>query len=108
MTKKNELNRVVAQLVKSHFETEEGIDQIIWFKDGDEVEIRLIEINPNTLPTEAIEVFYFSPSKDVPLPVRIADVTPEEWEKVKRGDIPLPDGWTLNKTEIFNRQERQG
>lgn len=48
-------------------------------------EIRLIEINRSTLPTRSVEVLYFAPSQDVPFPVRIADVTPQEWEQVQRG-----------------------
>lgn len=103
MVNGHQIEDVVRRLVRSHFETEESIDQIIWVKDGEEREIRLIEINHDTLPTGSIETFYFAPSKDVPFPVRIADVTPKEWERVQSGDIPLPPGWTLRQIHVFRR-----
>ncbi|MGQ9625939.1 MAG: hypothetical protein ACUVV0_03425 [Anaerolineae bacterium] len=105
MSDERQVEKVVRQLIHSHFETEEGIEQIIWLQDGEEKEIRLLEINRNTLPTGAVETFYFAPSQDVPFPVRIADITPQEWEQVKSGNIPLPPGWTLEQAKIFQREE---
>jgi hypothetical protein len=78
MSDESQIEKVVSHLVRSHFEIEEAIDQIVWLKDGDEQEIHLIEVNRNTFPTGSVEVFYFAPSPDVPFPVRVADVTPQE------------------------------
>jgi hypothetical protein len=105
MLNDHQIEEVVRQLVQSHFETEGSIDQIVWVRDGEKKEIRLIEINRNTLPTGSIEMFYFAPSQDVPFPVRIADITPQEWEQVQSGDIPLPPGWMLRQIQVFWRQE---
>jgi len=90
MPDESQIERVANQLARSHFEIEEAIDQIIWLRDGDEHEIRLIEVNRNTFPTGSVEVFYFAPSPDVPFPVRVADVTPQEWKQVQNGRICLP------------------
>lgn len=103
MSNKQRLEGVVHQLVQAHFEVEEGLDEIIWLRDGEDKEICLIEINRNTLPTGSVEVFYFAPSENVPFPVRIADITPQEWEQVRSGNIPLPPGWTLRQIQIFRR-----
>ena len=103
MSNEQRIEEVVCQLVQSHFEIEEGIDEIIWLRDGENKEICLIEINRNTLPIGNVLPFYFAPSKDVPFPVRIADVTPQEWKQVRSGDIPLPPDWTLRKIQIFHR-----
>ncbi|MBM3234821.1 hypothetical protein FJZ31_00840 [Candidatus Poribacteria bacterium] len=103
MSSEQQIEEVVHQLVQSHFEIEEGIDEIVWLKDGENKEIRLIEINRNTLPIGSVLAFYFAPSEDVPFPVRIADVTPQEWKQVQSGDISLPPGWTLRKIQIFHR-----
>jgi hypothetical protein len=103
MSNEQQIEEVVHQLVQSHFEIEEGIDEIVWLRDGENKEIRLIEINRNTLPIGSILAFYFAPSEDVPFPVRIADVTPQEWKQVQSGDISLPSGWTLRKIQIFHR-----
>ncbi len=103
MSNAQQIENVVRQLVQSHFEIEEGIDEIVWLKDGVHQEIRLIEINRSTLPTRSVEVLYFAPSQDVPFPVRIADVTPQEWRQVQCGDIALPPGWSLQQIQIFQR-----
>jgi hypothetical protein len=103
MSNEQQVEEVVCRLVQSHFEIEESIDEIVWLRDGENKEIRLIEINRNTLPMGSVLAFYFAPSEDVPFPVRIADVTLQEWKRVQSGDIPLPPGWTLRKTQIFHR-----
>jgi len=103
VSNEQQIKEVVHQLVQSHFEIEDGIDEIVWLKDGENKEIRLIEINRNTLPIGSFLPFYFAPSEDVPFPVRIADVTPQEWKQVQRGKIPLPPGWALRKIQIFRR-----
>jgi hypothetical protein len=93
----------VRQLVQSHFEIENNIDEIVWFQDEVDKEIRLIEINRDTFPTGSVEVFSFAPTQDVPFPLRIADITPQEWKRVQSGNIPLPPGWTLRQIQIFRR-----
>lgn len=103
MSNEQQIERIVLKLVQSHFEIEKSIDEIVWFQDGADKEIRLIEINSETFPTRSVEVLYFAPSQDVPFPVRIADVTPQEWKQVQRGDIPLPSGWSLQQIQIFQR-----
>ena len=103
MTDSRRIEVVVRDLARSHFEIEEGVEQIIWVRDGGGGEIRLIEVNRNTFPTDSVEMFYFAPSDEVPFPIRIADVTPQEWERIRIGRIPLPSGWHLDDVEIFER-----
>lgn len=103
MSDDSQIEQVVSHLVRSHFEIEDAIDQIVWLRNGDEQEIHLIEVNRNTFPTGSVEVFYFAPSPDVPFPVRVADVTPQEWEQVQNGQIHLPGDWTLERASIFQR-----
>ena len=95
----------VESLAQLHFEADDGIEQIIWVRSGDEKEIRLIEVNRTALPSESIQVFRFAPSEDVPFPIFIADVRPTEWERIQSGDIPLPEGWSLEEAREFRRSE---
>ncbi len=99
------IEEIVQRLTRWHFEIEEGIEQIIWFKNGGKNEIRLLEVNRDTFPEDKILVFYHRPTSEYPVPVRLADITPEEWEKVKKGLIPLPAGWSLDEAEIFERNK---
>jgi hypothetical protein len=94
---------LVRQLTRSHFDIEEGVERIIWVKNGNPNEVRLIEINRDVIPVGDFYAFYFAPSKAFPLPIRIADVTPQEWEQIQRGEIKLPVEWSLEKTQVFER-----
>ena len=98
------LDKIVKQVVESHFETEQGLVQIVWFPDPQGKEIRLIEVNRDTLPTGEVQTFRFAPSQEVPLPIRVADVTPEEWERIEKGQILLPDEWRGLPRRVFLRK----
>jgi len=96
---------LVRQLARSHFDLEEGIERIIWVKNGNTPDVRLIEINRDVIPVGDFYAFYFAPSQAFPLPIRIADVTPNEWEQIQRGEIRLPAEWSLEKVEVFERSK---
>lgn len=104
MSGNHSLEVLVAALVQEHFELEEDIEQAIWLKKGSASEIRLLEVNRNTAATGIVEVFGCAPSAEVPCPLRIAEITPEEWERVKTGEISLPESWSLDDAKIFDRE----
>ncbi len=96
---------LVRQLVRNHFDLEEGIERIIWFQNGnEESDVRLIEVNRNSIITGTFDAFYFAPSSYFPLPIQIADVTPKEWEKIQRREWELPADWPLDKIKVFERE----
>jgi hypothetical protein len=100
-----QIGALVRQLVRSHFDLEEGIERIIWVKKDNTQDVRLIEVNRDTIPAGDFYAFYFAPSQDFPLPIRIGDVTPDEWEKIQRGEISLPPEWSLHQIEVFERSK---
>ncbi len=104
MSTNHDPKKIVADLVQDHFEIETELEQIVWLKKGPTHEIRLLEINPNTAATGMVEAFGFAPSVDVPYPLRIAEITPQEWERVQKGVIPLPENWSLEGAEIYARE----
>jgi hypothetical protein len=88
-----EIEAIARRMVRDHFETEEFLDRIIWFKSaGNEEEIHLIEVNRDADPSGTVMTLYFGETKKFPLPALVADVTPEEWEQIRIGKIPLPQG----------------
>jgi len=101
-----EIEDIVRRMVLDHFETEEFIERIIWFKSiNGEEEIHLLEVNRDTPPSGAVMMLYFGATEKFPLPARVADVTPEEWEKVRVSEIPLPKGWSLKNAVEFEREK---
>lgn len=101
----SQITELVRQLTRSHFDLEEGVERIIWVKNGNTQDVRLIEINRDVIPAGDFYPFYFAPSQDFPLPIHIADVTPEEWEQIQRGEIILPPEWALQKIEVFEQSK---
>jgi hypothetical protein len=98
------MESVVEKIVQEHFEVEESLEKVIWFKSETTPKIRLLEINPETPATGMVQSFYFPPSADVSYPLIIAEVTPEEWQKILQNEIDLPEGWSLENHQAFNRE----
>ena len=104
MSQNHEIETVVENLAREHFELEENLEKVIWVKTGKTPAIRLLEVNPDTFATGMVQSFYFPSSDEVPFPVYIAEVTPEEWQRVLRNEIKLPDGWSLENHKEFSRE----
>jgi len=103
--KTQQIEEIVKRMAREHFEIEEGVERVIWFKNGAPEEIHLIEVNRNTIPEGMILTFYHGPTPEYPLPAIVGDITPEEWGKVKKGVISLPEGWSLDNIEILEREK---
>ena len=93
---------VAKELARRHFEIEPGITQIstLWESSAYEVRpdtpIKLLEVNTNTFASGVMPV-HFGPalSSGVQFPSVIVEVTPDEFEMIKRKELELPKGWEL-------------
>lgn len=56
------------------------------------------------MPTGTVDTFAFAPTKDIPIPTVIAEVTPEEHQQLREGKLPLPRGWSLEGAETSPKQ----
>lgn len=104
MSQNHNLESIVEKLINEHFELDENLEEVIWFKSEAAPKIRLLEINPDTFATGVVQSFSFPPSDEVPYPLVIAEVTPQEWQKVLRKEILLPEGWRLGNHKTFSRE----
>ncbi len=98
------LESIVESLVHEHFELDESLEKVIWIKSGKTPAIRLLEINPETPPTDEVLSFYFPPSDEIPYALYLAEIRPEEWLKVLQNKISLPEGWSLENHQVFSRE----
>jgi hypothetical protein len=105
MTENHNLEKAVRFLAQNNFEVEDGLELVVWLRQGAGDTIRFIEVNRNGFPTGRIEAFYFAPSEDVPFRTYLADITPNEWQQILSGVIPLPEGWSLEGRREFLRSE---
>lgn len=84
-----EIRKAAEELALSHGESESTVKEVLLFENDQE--IRLVEVDDNTLPNEdEVVAFYFGRNKTqgVPFPIAIALIQPEE-----KGLLKLPDGW---------------
>ena len=95
------------ELAALHFGVEPELARVVRIMAENEDEpgepIKLLEVNAATVATGSVEPFAFGPSAAIPFPTTIAEVTPEEFERIKRNELPLPLRWSLAKSQLFER-----
>jgi hypothetical protein len=83
-----------------HLRTDPGIVSVHYLpENADEREIRLIDVNRLICvrTDESLEPIDFGVDfgTDSEHKLRVVDVTPEQWERIQTGSLPLPSGWNL-------------
>ena len=95
---------VAQRLANTHYAFETGITQIYRLvslpeREGDPNEpIKLLEISTTT-PSSGVMPLGFGPAAEsgIPYPSVIVEVTPTEFDRIKKQQLPLPDGWTIGE-----------
>jgi len=101
MSQNHNVISVAENLIQEHFDLEPNLEKIIWINPDKTTEIRLLEINSDTITTGMVQSFYFAPWEEIPYAMKIAEITPEEWQKILQAEIPLPEGWTLDNYKVY-------
>jgi hypothetical protein len=92
---------------RRHLEFDEGVALIIYLPESSpEHEIRLLEVNTLVSPLEPLEAVDFGVDIGglVPHSLNVLDVTPSQWERIRQGELDLPDGWTLDGNQILQQR----
>lgn len=109
LTVANAKDKAARELAEWHFSVEPDLKRVIRIVADDEdapgEPIKFLEINAVTVATGSVEAFGFAASPSVPFPTMVAEVTPEEYERVERNEIKLPAGWSLSKAQRFDRPQ---
>lgn len=85
---------------RAHLNTDPGVKEIIYLpKNAGEREIRFVEINclfgdSSDAVLEPID-FGIDTGMESAHRLFVLDVTPNQWERIKAGDLPLPSNWSL-------------
>ena len=91
-----------------HLSTDPGIRTVYYLPvGGPEREVRFLEINDlmavrENDPLEPIDFGVEISGADAHT-LLVLDVTPAQWERIRRGELPLPDGWSLDNAIPFSR-----
>jgi len=86
MVDNSKMRELAIKLAKDNVESEPDIQEVLWFPHADE--LRLVEVLPDMVESDRVVVFRFGPEVNMPVPMAIALIRPEEAKK-----IPLPDDW---------------
>ena len=94
-------------LARRHLSSDMALERVVYLPTGaPDDEIRLLEVNRLLSPPDfdSIEPLDFSPDTDPFLKVFVADITTDQWERIRREpDSILPTGWELEGNHIFTR-----
>jgi len=92
---------IASYLAEAHRKIDSSIVRIVRISSSvdDQLSepIKLLEVNPDTPPSGIVPIV-FGPDPDVPYPSVVVEVTPQEFENLRRGELCLPEGWTLGAT----------
>ncbi|MCI0378944.1 MAG: hypothetical protein L0215_15155 [Gemmataceae bacterium] len=90
------------KLADAHYRVEQGITHIFRITGAADAEsrpeepIKLLEVNRHTIPTGIMPLHFGpAPAHGIHYPSIIIEVTPAEFQRIKRRELPLPNGWTL-------------
>jgi hypothetical protein len=93
---------VAQRLAEAHYALDSGIELIVQLvaspeREADPTEpIKLLEVNQNTTAS-GIHPLFFGPhaASGIAYPSVIVEVTPDEYDQIRRGPRLLPNGWRL-------------
>ena len=89
----------VRTLVDWHREGEQPPQRIFIFSDPDGQEVRLLEVTVLVPETGELYPIAFGATSELPYRTVVVQVTPDEWEAIEAGEIPLPEGWDMSSCE---------
>ena len=98
---------VMAQrYVRRHMETDPGTIVAYYLPTNSPPrEIRLVEVNELMIPRDAAPLEPFDLGIDVGnganYKLLVVDVTPAQWEKIRRREMQLPEGWSIQRRGIY-------
>jgi hypothetical protein len=99
MPDKDEVARLLAD---AHREIEPTIERIVRLVSQQEADahepVKLLEVNPATSPSGIMPIAFGADPPDVPYPSIVVEVTPDEFDRLRNGQLHLPNGWTLGDT----------
>ncbi len=101
-------NGMAKRYALRHLKTDPAIQEIYYLPtDAPTREIRFVEVNNAIMQRDADTTEPIDFGVDTGNPsehkLMIVDVTPDQWERIKRKQLPLPKGWSLSQPVRFGR-----
>ncbi len=101
MSDKNDAARQIAAVHREYDPSIVGVYRIHTVAESHPDEpIKLLEISSLTPPSGIVPIA-FGPTASAPYPTVVVEITPDEFELLKRNQLTLPTGWALGEA-LFN------
>lgn len=96
------LRKTAKSLARSHRQVEPNLRRVIFYPDPEEREVRLLEVVAGSPNVGEVHPFRFAPDEghDVPFPMVLIELSPQEFTRLKRKELQLPAGWNQGE-ELF-------
>lgn len=95
-------NATAKELAQAHRNFDSSIERIVRIvseAESDAAEpVKLLEVNPSTSPSGILPIAFGADPPAIPFPSIIVEVTEDEFERIKAGNLTLPQGWRLGET----------
>lgn len=95
----------VQEMVEWHYKIDPKMLEVIRFLSPNEEDptepMNFLEVVPDTPASGSVMTFLFGGTEELPYSMRIATITPEEMEQVRRQEIPLPGWWNLENSIVY-------
>ena len=95
-------SEIARTLATAHHNFEPSISRIIHVvadQESDAAEpVKLLEVNPDTFESGIWPILFGADPPRIPFPSVVIEVTEGEYEAIRVGRLPLPDGWRLGDT----------
>ena len=105
-------DEIAQKLIDWHFEVEPEITEVYRFispnEDNNSEPIKLLEVSEATFMVGRVIPFGFGATEEFPYRTVIATITPAEMEQVRRQEIPMPEGWSLDNSVVYPAPEHKG
>ena len=73
--------------------------EVYSFDDPQGNVVRLLEVSSQFPATGKVVAYPFGRSETFPFKSAVAQISPQEWDRVKQGQLPLPAGWDLSTAQ---------
>jgi len=96
---------------QQHLKTDPGLTRVCFLPTESPLnEIRFVEVNKLIASRmddslEAVDFGVDVGADAPPYKLLVLDVTPEQWKRIKRGELQLPAGWTLDRMIALTKKD---
>ncbi len=86
---------VALELAEAHRKEDPETRAVFLSDDPDQVEVRLVEVSGSVESSGEVLPFRFAPRPDKGIPYAsvVVLLSEDEWDRVYRGELHLPQGW---------------